>query len=355
MVYFGRSYYRVAVVTGSNRGIGLEIVRQLATEGVTVVLAARDEKKGIEAASSLHQLGLPSVVFHQLDVQDPVSIESLAKFIKDRFGRLDILVNNAGASGVQVDVDGLKALNIDPQSWLSGKATNMVQSVIIQTYEKGVECLNVNYYGCKRVAEALLPLLELSAAGASIVNVTSLRGELRVSEVLPGIARLLWASLPFLIIILQFLDSAYSGADNVYQISDKYCLHFLALQRVPNEKIRNELADIETLTVEKVDKIVEKFLQDLKDNALEANGWSLMLPSYSVSKVTLNAYTRVLAKKYPNMCINCVHPGFVKTELNWNTGTQSVAEGARGPVMLALLPTGGPTGCYFDQTLMAQF
>uniref|UniRef100_A0A7N2KMZ1 Uncharacterized protein n=1 Tax=Quercus lobata TaxID=97700 RepID=A0A7N2KMZ1_QUELO len=77
------------------------------------------------------------------------------------------------------------------------------------------------------------------------------------------------------------------------------------------------------------------------------NGWTLMLPAYSISKVTLNAYTRILAKKFPNMCINCVHPGYVKTDINWNTGILTVEEGARGPVMLALLPDGGPNGCYF--------
>lgn len=112
---------------------------------------------------------------------------------------------------------------------------------------------------------------------------------------------------------------------------------------------------METLTEEKVDAILKRFLHDLKENALESNGWSLMVPAYSVSKATLNAYTRVLAKKYPNMYINCVHPGYVNTDINWNTGTLTIEEGARGPVMLALLPDGGPTGCYFDQTQKAEF
>lgn len=81
------------MVTGANKGIGLEIARQLACEGVTVVLTARDEKRGMEATSSLTKAGLENVVFHQLDVQDPVSGDSLAKFVQTQFGRLDILVN----------------------------------------------------------------------------------------------------------------------------------------------------------------------------------------------------------------------------------------------------------------------
>lgn len=127
------------------------------------------------------------------------------------------------------------------------------------------------------------------------------------------------------------------------------------LQRIPSDSIRNELGDIENLTEEKVDTILRKFLKDLKENALEANGWQMMLPSYSISKATLNAYTRILAKKYPSMYINCVHPGYVNTDINWHTGPLPVEEGAQGPVMLALLPDGGPTGRYFDQTQMAEF
>lgn len=79
----------VAVVTGGNRGIGLEICKQLASNGVTVVLTARDEKRGAEAVSTL---GLSNVVFHQLEVSDPSSAVRLADFIKEKFGKLDILV-----------------------------------------------------------------------------------------------------------------------------------------------------------------------------------------------------------------------------------------------------------------------
>ena len=63
---------------------------------------------------------------------------------------------------------------------LSGKAVDLVQSAIKHTYEKAQECLNTNYYGVKRVTEALLPLLQLSPDGARVVNVSSLRSELKV-------------------------------------------------------------------------------------------------------------------------------------------------------------------------------
>lgn len=87
------SWCRVAVITGANKGIGLEIARQLALHGVTVVLTARDEKRGAGAVESLrgsHQI--PNVVFHQLDVRDESSVGALAEFVRTQFGKLDILV-----------------------------------------------------------------------------------------------------------------------------------------------------------------------------------------------------------------------------------------------------------------------
>lgn len=84
--------FRIAVVTGGNKGIGLEICRQLASNDVIVVLTARDKKRGNEAVYSLNSSGLLDVVFHQLDVMDSTSIDSLADYIKIQFGKLDILV-----------------------------------------------------------------------------------------------------------------------------------------------------------------------------------------------------------------------------------------------------------------------
>lgn len=85
---------RCAVVTGANKGIDFEICKQLALQGITVVLTARDEKRGLEAVEKLKEINNLSgfLLFHQLDVTDPLSIASLADFIKTHFGKLDILV-----------------------------------------------------------------------------------------------------------------------------------------------------------------------------------------------------------------------------------------------------------------------
>lgn len=84
---------RLAVVTGANKGVGFAICQQLASNGIKVVLAARDEKRGVEAVEKLKELALSGdVVFHQLDVTDSASIESFVDFIKNQFGKVDILV-----------------------------------------------------------------------------------------------------------------------------------------------------------------------------------------------------------------------------------------------------------------------
>lgn len=76
-------------MTGANKGIGLEICRQLASNGVEVILTARDEQRGIEAVENLRQSGVSNFVFHQLDVKD-----SASAFIETHFGKLDILVTD---------------------------------------------------------------------------------------------------------------------------------------------------------------------------------------------------------------------------------------------------------------------
>jgi len=292
---------RYAVVTGANKGIGFEICRQLASNGITVVLTARDEKRGTEALEKLRGSGLSDlVVFHQLDVVDPSSIASLADFVKTQFGRLDILVNNAGIIGAMINWDALKASRAAGAG--SGDQNNL-NELITHTYELTKECLETNYYGAKRMIEAFIALLQLSGS-PRIVNVSSFMGKL------------------------------------------KY---------IPSERVKGILNDADTLTEDTIDDLLNEFLEDCKEKSLETKGWPAASSAYTVSKAAMNAYTRILAKKYPTFRINCVCPGYVKTDINDNSGIFSVEEGAEHPVRLALLPDDGPTGVFFVQKELSSF
>src|ERR1700726_924359 len=86
---------KIALVTGGNRGIGLETVKQLAQQGMHVLLGARNEAKGLEAAKKLKSEGL-DVQFILLDMDDEKTHAQTAKTIEKKFGKLDVLINNAG-------------------------------------------------------------------------------------------------------------------------------------------------------------------------------------------------------------------------------------------------------------------
>ncbi|XP_074331686.1 short-chain dehydrogenase/reductase 2b-like isoform X2 [Apium graveolens] len=286
---------RVAVVTGANKGIGFETCRKLASNKITVILTARNEKNGTAAVKKLQALGLCDVVFHPLDVKDPASIASLAKFVEFNYKKLDILINNAGENGNAVNLEALPSIIDGGMLQVFDENVDNVKEVSSETYEMAVECLKTNYYGTKRVTEALLPLLQLSKSGR-VVNVTSFFGQ------------------------LQFFY---------------------------NEKFKAEMSDIENLSVEKIDEILQWFLKDFEDDKLKANGWPLTVAAYKVSKAAVIAYTRIMGKKYPNILINCVHPGYVQTDMSYKTGPMTPEEGARAPVMVAMLPDDGPSGRYF--------
>ena len=90
------SAIRVAVVTGANKGIGFAIVRGLCKQFTgDVYLTARDEGRGQAAVASLNAEGL-SPKFHQLDITSQESIDTLKKFILEKYGGIDVLINNAG-------------------------------------------------------------------------------------------------------------------------------------------------------------------------------------------------------------------------------------------------------------------
>jgi NAD(P)-dependent dehydrogenase (short-subunit alcohol dehydrogenase family) len=143
---------RIALVTGANKGIGLEIARQLAQSGVSVIIGARDAERGNAAVADLSSQGLDAT-FVQLDLVDEASIAAAAATISDNHGRLDILVNNAGI------VD-----------WTDGVPSRATLQAVRRVFE-------TNFFGTLAVTQAMLPLLRKSSA-ARIVNLSSSLGSL---------------------------------------------------------------------------------------------------------------------------------------------------------------------------------
>jgi (+)-neomenthol dehydrogenase len=115
------------------------------------------------------------------------------------------------------------------------------------------------------------------------------------------------------------------------------------------------LGDAESLTEERVDEVLSEFRKDLKEGSLETKGWPSYWSAYVVSKVAVNAYTRIVAKNCPSFRVNCVCPGYVKTDINCNTGNLTIDEGAESVVTLALLPNDGPSGLFFYRNEVTTF
>ncbi|MCI0395910.1 MAG: SDR family oxidoreductase [Chloroflexi bacterium] len=220
----------IALVTGANRGIGLELCRQLAQRGYTVLLGSRDLAKGEEAAANLKRQGL-DVLPVQLDVTDRYSIEQLRAQVESMFGRLDVLVNNAATLY---------------DTWQ--RALNADLDIVL-------EALETNTLGAWQMCQAFVPLIRRSRHGR-IVNVSSEAGSL-------------------------------AGMDAV-------------------------------------------------------------APAYNLSKVALNALTRMLAWELrgSHILVNSVCPGWVATDMG-GAGGRPVAEGAASVLWAVTLPDGGPTGGFF--------
>jgi NAD(P)-dependent dehydrogenase (short-subunit alcohol dehydrogenase family) len=146
----------IAVVTGANRGIGLETSRQLAGKGYHVILTARATLKGELAAQKLRDEGL-DVEFQTLDVTALDSIKRLAQYIQKEHGRLDVLVNNAG-------------IFPDPSP---GEPESSALKADIEILRQAME---TNTFGALRVCQSLVPLMQ--GRRGRVVNMSSGMGQL---------------------------------------------------------------------------------------------------------------------------------------------------------------------------------
>ena len=138
---------RIALVTGANRGIGLEVCRQLAEQGDFVILTSRSTDKGQQAIKKLG-FNESQMVYHQLTVDEQSSVDKIADWVKNTYGRLDVLINNAG-------------INYD--TWHNALNADL---------EECHRTIEVNLFGAWRLCQAFLPLMQANDYGR-VVNVSS--------------------------------------------------------------------------------------------------------------------------------------------------------------------------------------
>jgi NAD(P)-dependent dehydrogenase (short-subunit alcohol dehydrogenase family) len=174
---------KIALVTGTNRGIGLEISKQLAAKGITVIMTARNMQAGRPLVNEFRQQW-KNVWFHQLNVTDEKSIQDIYEYLNNRWGKLDILINNAG-----VFLDERKsALDLDIDSMRTTMETNL--------------------YGPLKLVQVMLPLLK-NSEGARIINISSTMGQFSTMGGLSGAYRISKTALNALTVILYAELSSY--------------------------------------------------------------------------------------------------------------------------------------------------
>jgi NAD(P)-dependent dehydrogenase (short-subunit alcohol dehydrogenase family) len=182
---------KTVLVTGGNRGIGLEICRQLAGLGHAVIMGSRDMEKGRKASALLSG----NVIVRQLDVTDEKSIQNLFESVKDEFGKLDVLINNAGIGASHESQDGsfLSRVKHTMEMNFSGawRMVRVFKPLLrrsgIVTSGKGAKnisaasvkyIMETNFYGAWRMMQVFLPLL-LKSEDGRIINMSSGLGELK--------------------------------------------------------------------------------------------------------------------------------------------------------------------------------
>jgi NAD(P)-dependent dehydrogenase (short-subunit alcohol dehydrogenase family) len=237
---------RIALVTGANQGVGLQVANELVANGLTVLVGSRNFERGEAAAEEIG----PGAIALQLDVTDMASITAAAERIRQEFGRLDLLVNNAGISNTSKGDTSIE--EYAKRTRASTAPLDEVRAV-----------WETNVFGVLAVYQAMLPLIRESS-GARIVNVSSGVGS-------------------------------------------------------------------------------------LTSNADPANPYHAMFgPIYPASKAALNAITlaMMIEMESTDIKVNLVSPAFTSTNLNGYQGTESVEDGSREVVRVALLGPDGPTGTY---------
>ncbi|KAJ0977066.1 hypothetical protein J5N97_012540 [Dioscorea zingiberensis] len=264
-------------------------------ETVAVVTGAN---KGIGFAfvKCLAQLGLTVILTSRDVIKGQAAVDSLK-------------AENLHVEYCQLDISDLRSVS-DFAFWISHKFGGLdilvnnagvsFNEINTNSVEHAETVIETNFYGPKLLIEALLPFFRRSATDSSrILNISSQLG---------------------------------------------------LLSKVKNPKLREMLADEENLSENMIEKMVANFIGSVKKGTWKEEGWPEVWTDYSVSKLALNTYSWILAKRYEsdNMKVNCFCPGFTRTSMTSGLGNHTADEAAKLGVSIVLLPHDQlPSGKFF--------
>ncbi|XP_042060753.1 carbonyl reductase [NADPH] 1-like [Salvia splendens] len=274
------------------------------TSNTIAVVTGANRGIGYEISHQLATHGL-TVIFTSRDTS---AGEEVAKALQERglnvvYHQLDIM-DPSSIEAFSTWIEGVYG-GIDILVNNAGVNFNFGSDNSVEHAEKVIA---TNYYGTKNMIKAMVPLMRHSTSGARIVNVSSRLGRL-------------------------------NGRRN----------------RIGNVELRRKLEDEESLSEELVDQTMDMFLEQVKDGSWKEGGWPQVYTDYSLSKLAVNVYTRLMARMYSEQVegekiyMNCCCPGWVKTRMTDWAGHTSPEEGADTAVWLALLQDQTVSGRFFAE------
>ncbi|KAJ4723752.1 (+)-neomenthol dehydrogenase [Melia azedarach] len=253
-------------------------------ETVAIVTGA-NKGIGFSLVKRLAEMGLTVILTARDAERGQKAVEALsAKGLLVNFFRLDV----SDPSSIQSFVSWFKS-NFGALDILVNNAAVSFNDIYENSVENAEIVIRTNFYGAKLLTEALLPLFRRSSSKSRILNISSRLG---------------------------------------------------SLNKLRNPKIKQILEDDE-LSTEQIEYVVGLFLQSVKDGTWKSQGWPEVWTDYAVSKLALNAYARVLAKRCEGegISVNCYCPGFTQTSMTRGKGTHTADEAADIGAGLVLLPS----------------
>ncbi|AEE79958.1 putative protein [Arabidopsis thaliana] len=261
------------------------IIHEWWSEETTAVVTGANKGIGFAVVKRLLELGLTVVLTARNAENGSQAAESLRRigFGNVHFCCLDISDPSSIAAFASWFGRNLGILDI-----LVNNAAVSFNAVGENLIKEPETIIKTNFYGAKLLTEALLPLFRRSVSVSRILNMSSRLG---------------------------------------------------TLNKLRSPSIRRIL-ESEDLTNEQIDATLTQFLQDVKSGTWEKQGWPENWPDYAISKLALNAYSRVLARRYDGkkLSVNCLCPGFTRTSMTGGQGTHTADEAAAIVAKLVLLP-----------------